>query len=111
MKKAILYILCIALITAVSSGCSEKSGNSGTASLTELKSSSAEAAQVDFSKTDDDMFTERDLNPQYDDSSSVIITLSGNNATAASDSVKISDGKITITVEATYFVSELIITV
>lgn len=106
MKKAILYILCIALITAVSSGCSEKSGNSGTASLTELKSSSAEAAQVDFSKTDDDMFTERDLNPQYDDSSSgCIITLSGNNATAASDSVKISDGKITITEEATYIVS------
>ena len=67
--------------------------------------STATPVEVDFSKTDADMFTERDNKTDYDESKAVTIKLNGGAATSSSNSVKISGSKITITEEATYVVS------
>ena len=60
--------------------------------------------EVDFSKTDADMFTERDGKTQYDASKAVTIQLNGTSATASSDSVKINGSTVMITEEATYVI-------
>lgn len=60
---------------------------------------------VDFSKTDSDMFTERDTNSSFDTKNSITIKLDGDSATTSDDSVKISGSKITITKEATHIIS------
>lgn len=53
----------------------------------------------------DEMFTERDLDPSYDEENSVRITLNGASAEADSDSVQISEGIVTISAEGTYIIS------
>lgn len=67
--------------------------------------SSAEPVEVDFSATDADMFTDRDMKTDYDASKAVTIKLNGTSASASSNSVKISGSKVTITEEATYVIS------
>ena len=64
-----------------------------------------QTAETDFSQTDADMFTDRDYNTDYDESSSVRIELNGSSAAASSDSVQISGSTVTITEEATYIIS------
>lgn len=75
----------------------ENSGDTGT--------SADSSGQTDFSQTDADMFTDRDYETDYDESSSVHIELNGSTAEADSDSVQISGSTITITEEATYIIS------
>lgn len=53
----------------------------------------------------DEMFTERDLDPSYDEENSVRITLNDASAEADSDSVQISEGIVTISAEGTYIIS------
>lgn len=53
----------------------------------------------------DEMFTERDLDPSYDEENSVRITLNSASAEADSDSVQISEGIVTISAEGTYIIS------
>ena len=67
--------------------------------------SAAEPVEVDFSATDADMFTDRDLKTDYDKAQAVTIKLNGTSASSSSNSVKISGSKVTITEEATYVIS------
>lgn len=52
-----------------------------------------------------DMFTERDMKTDYDESDCIKITLNGSSASCDSNSVKISGTTITIKEEATYLIS------
>ena len=91
MKKYISVLLALMLVLSLLSGCgSSKDGTDG--SEASLPSSS-------------DMFTDRDRDASYDESSAVKIVLSGDSATASSDSVKIDGSVVTITEEATYVIS------
>ncbi len=72
---------------------------------TETPNTNADPADVDFSQADGDMFTDRDVRTEYDESDGVLIQLNGTSATASSNSVKISGTTITITEEATYIIS------
>lgn len=103
MKRQLAAALAVLLITGTAAGCGisgsdssggENSGGSGT--------SEDSSGQTDFSQTDADMFTDRDYETDYDESSSVHIELNGSTAEADSDSVQISGSTITITEEATY---------
>lgn len=96
MKKiiAITIILLISLC-----GCSN------TEDTVSDTSSEITMPSVDFSKTDSDMFTERDTNSSFDTKNSITIKLDGDSATTSDDSVKISGSKITITKEATHIIS------
>lgn len=106
MKRQLAAALAVLLITGTAAGCGisgsdssgkENSGDSGT--------SADSSGQTDFSQTDADMFTDRDYETDYDESSSVHIELNGSTAEADSDSVQISGSTITITEEATYIIS------
>ena len=104
MKKILSAILALSLTLAFLSGCARDTDNS-TPSESWQNTSSAAPVEVDFSKTDADMFTERDMKTDYDESKAVSVKLNGNSASASSDSVKISGSKITITEEAVYVIS------
>ncbi len=74
--------------------------------LTMLLLLTACAKQADTPKTaepDTEMFTDSDVDTEYSDT--VTIELDGDSAKASSDTVKIADGKLTITEEATYHIS------
>lgn len=94
--KRILPIFLV--IVLCFSGCGKNNQ-----SKDELNSSTP--SDISFAENDDEMFTERDKNSAYDESSAVKITLNGNSATASSNTVKISGSSIKITQEATYIIS------
>ena len=111
MRKTISILLILAFLLA---GCSNTAkpeasvpgstpASEGIADLGE-ETVSTEPVQADFSKTDGDMFTERDSRAAYDASKAVAIQLSGTTATASSDSVQINGSTVIIKEEATYVI-------
>ncbi|MBE6729638.1 MAG: carbohydrate-binding domain-containing protein [Ruminococcaceae bacterium] len=104
MKKILSVLLILTLILSLLAGCGNDKNDTPSENQ-DGTSSDAAPVEVDFSKTDADMFTERDNKTDYDESKAVAIKLNGTTATASSNSVKISGSKITITEEATYVVS------
>ncbi len=104
MKKIFSILLILTLMLSLLAGCGKDTENK-TTNENQDGTSSAAPVEVDFSKTDADMFTERDNQTNYDESKAVTIKLNGTSATSSSNSVKISGSKITITEEATYVIS------
>ena len=104
MKRILCMLVTFTIVLVLFGGCGSThlgdeiigSNSSG---------SNANTADVDFSKTDKDMFTDRDGNFQYDPSKAVTIELTGTSATASSDSVEISGSTVAIKEEATYVIS------
>ena len=105
MKKILSILLILTLMLSLLAGCGKDVDSNTPTESQDDTSSTATPVEVDFSKTDADMFTERDNKTDYDESKAVTIRLNGTTATASSNSVKISGSKITITEEATYVVS------
>ena len=99
--KALIYILALILALALTLTSCGSSVNAGSTTVTTV---TAEAADNAVSKSD--MFTERDLSGDYDESEAETITLSGSSAeTSAASGVTISGSTITITAEGVYIVS------
>ncbi|MBD5145250.1 MAG: carbohydrate-binding domain-containing protein [Ruminococcus sp.] len=120
MKKYISIGIILAFLCGSLAGCANSDNTAETSSANTSgavqsntapsagivdSDSSAEPVKVDFSSTDSDMFTKRDLKADYDEKSSIAIQLNGASAAASSDSVQISGSRITITEEATYIIS------
>ena len=105
MKKILSVLLILTLMLSLLVGCGKDMDSNTPTESQDGTSSTVTPVEVDFSKTDADMFTERDNKTDYDESKAVTIKLNGKTATASSNSVKISGSKITITEEATYVVS------
>lgn len=106
MKRQLAAALAVLLIAAAAAGCGRTgSGGSGGEDSADTAASADSSGQTDFLQTDADMFTDRDYETDYDESSSVHIELNGTAAEADSDSVQISGSTITITEEATYIIS------
>lgn len=83
----------------------EISQNGGNSDNTETPGTNADPVDGNFSQTDGDMFTDRDMRTEYDESKSILIQLNGTSAAASANSVKISGTAVTITEEATYIIS------
>lgn len=96
MKKGIMIISLIMLLSF--SGCANNKSN-------DSSQESEQANMVDFAKTDEEMFTDRDYEVGYDENTSVLIQLNKDSATASSNSVQIEERTITITEEGTYIIS------
>ena len=112
MRRIIAILLILTLILA---GCGNNNQPNGTEpennSVSEGttgnsgENNNADPIEVDFSKTDADMFTERDKKAEYDASKAVTIQLNGTSATASSNSVQINGSTVIIKKEATYVIS------
>ena len=72
-----------------------------------LKEVTSEESQteINLSEIDTDMFTNRDLKSEYDESTAIKIQLSKTEATSTDNSVKISGTSVTLTKDATYIIS------
>ena len=112
MRRIIAILLILTLILA---GCGNNSQPNGTepgnTSVSEgttnngEETSDADPVAVDFSKTDADMFTDRDKKAESDARKAVTIQLNGTSATASSGSVQINGSTVIIKEEATYVIS------
>ena len=98
MKKYLSIFLVLAMIFSLLAGCNNNSGAT-------TPSGNTKPVDVDFSKTDSDMFTEQDDKTEYDENTAVTITLDGTSATASSNSVQINGSTVIIKEEATYVIS------
>ena len=108
MRKIKLLPLVLALTLLLCSCGNNGTGdnNSGNGSGNQTgDGSNGTPVDTDFSKTDEDMFSNRDSDTSYKDANFVTIQLNGNSATASSDKVQISGSTITITDEGTYVIS------
>ena len=99
VTTALALILALMLtLTSCGSNAQAETLGAGSASATE--------AAADNAVSKSEMFTERDLSGEYDESEAETITLSGSSAkTSASSGVNIDGSKVTITSEGTYIVS------
>ena len=104
MKKILSALMIFVLLPMFVSGC-KNSQPPQTESLGQSSENKTETAPADFSKTDADMFSDRDLKQNYDQSSAAFITLDNESSSASLGSVKISGGNVTVTEEATYVIS------
>ena len=120
MKKLLSILLTLTLALGLLAGCSRneqpdetKSNNSssdnqtqsGETDNTEGKNNNADPVEVDFSRTDADMFSERDSRTEYDAGKAVQIQLNGTTASASSNSVQINGSTVIMKEEATYVIS------
>lgn len=121
MKKCLSVVLVLLLVLGLLAGCGanntgednsknddSNSNNSSTATSGDDANTNTDPVDVDFSKTDGDMFTERDSKSEYDASKAVTIQLNGTAATASSDSVQINGSTVIIKEEATYVISGIL---
>ena len=113
MRKILLFAALAALLLGCLPGCrlvqqpqKPHTGSSNDANdAGDAGKDDAEPLRVDFSKTDEDMFTDRDRKTDYDAARAVTIRLNGDSAAADSNTVAISGSDVTITEEATYVIS------
>lgn len=112
MKRKIrfrLYALLLAGLTAFSlTGCGgmEEPANVSAAEGGSVDASSDQAAAALENPLDpEEMFTERDLEGEYDASSAVTVTLEGSTASCSDPSVTVSDGVVTVTAAGVYILS------
>ena len=112
MKRRLSILLIVALAWGLLTGCSAATNDKNKENAQqqgenagESSDSGADAVEVDFSGTDEDMFSNRDAKTTYDDKEAVLIKLNGSSAQAGDKSVQISGSTVTITKEATYVIS------
>lgn len=99
MQRKLSVFVMLALLLSLFCGCQPKDV------ISQDVPETANPVEVDFSKTDGDMFTDRDGRTEYDAAAAVKIDLQGSTATASASSVQISGSTVTITQEATYLIS------
>lgn len=108
MKKCPCILLAAMLLL---SGCNILEDSPATTSSTSMDTQPApnqtpvgdsEPVAVDFSKTDADMFTDRDSRTDYDEEKAVIVQLNGDSVTCNSASVRVDGTNVTIGGEGTY---------
>lgn len=107
-KKLFVFLLVLTLICSLMTGCGESDNEDSGSSSNNETENTANPVTVDFSQTDEDMFTDRDYRTEYEESECVTIQLNGTSATASSNSVEIAGSTITITEEATYLISGIL---
>ena len=116
MKKRNLsfLLICAILLAGCSTGNNEPSETDGVNNntiSTETDGVNSNTISTETENTDknsvviSDMFTDRDVEVGYDESSSAIIKLNGNSASCDSSAVEISGNIVTITDEGTYILS------
>ncbi len=98
--KALITVLALLLAFALTLSSCGSAADTGSSAVTTT------AASLDNAVSKSEMFTERDLSDDYDESEAETITLSGNSAeTSAASGVSIDGSTVTISAEGVYVVS------
>lgn len=120
MKRRRIVLAWVLLLAVFCGGCSRSDAAADSGNEVDPEDSSAvsqeaddgteaedsgETDQTELTGTDEEMFTDRDYDTEYQEEDSVLIQLNGDSAEATSDSVQISGSTVTITEEATYVIS------
>ncbi|MDD4511278.1 MAG: carbohydrate-binding domain-containing protein, partial [Oscillospiraceae bacterium] len=100
-KTALPVLLCTALMLA---GCQTKTAGTATSASSTTEAVTDTAAAVSTIDTSA-LFSDRDLDASYDESTAVTIQLSGDTASCSSDAVTIDGSQITLLDEGTYVFS------
>lgn len=104
-NKGKFSALLAALIVAVSvTGCANTDNNTSSGS-TATADNVSQTSTVSDDSTDSEMFTDRNKEVGYDESSAVTVAFSSSGATASSDSVTVSGSKVTLKDEGTYIIT------
>ena len=103
MKERVVSI-CLAAALLLG-GCGSSGGSSA---AQESSSGSSAAGGTALSADQSGMFTDRDLDAGYDESSAALVQLTGETAECGSEAVTISGGTVTITDEGTYLLSGIL---
>lgn len=101
MKKTVSIIVVLVFLLSAFSGCTTNDGSTVQTDNTS-ENQSVQVTDASFNNSDAEMFSNRDFEVGYDESTCVNIVLLGDSATATSDSVKISGSTVTLTEEADY---------
>lgn len=102
MKRKTLFPLVLAVLLTLSACSSANTARTEGSSSQTVQTGTEESVS---SVSPSDMFTDNDLEIEYDEEASAKITLSGDSASSDSDAVQISDSTVTITDEGTYILS------
>ena len=97
-----LFLAAVFLLT----GCgntAQQASSSSTSTESAITNSETEVQTVVVDTAN--MFTDRDMEIGYEEETSVLVTLTGTSATADSDAVQISNGKVIIAQAGTYILS------
>ena len=108
--KKIKVISVLLVLLLLMTACSNKTANGDDESSTDSGDTEASGivgtpVDADFSATDADMFTDRDYEVGYDESSAVVIELNGTSVSCSSNAVEIAGTTVTIKDEGTYIIS------
>ncbi len=101
MKRFQRIVIPAALTLAMLTGCGAVSGQSDTSTAAVGSTAVVENAAIDT----DGLFSQRDLEQSWDESTAVRIELTGDTASSDSDAVQIDGGTVTITSEGVYVLS------
>ncbi|MBE6624431.1 MAG: carbohydrate-binding domain-containing protein [Ruminococcaceae bacterium] len=108
LSKILCFCLTLCLIFMLFACDNDNESSSSSSSESESSEPSSEGATPTYTEAvtifnSDDMFTDRDKNPSYD-SSATVITLNGENIECESSDVLISGGQITISAGGDYII-------
>lgn len=111
--KRVKLLLAVVMATSMLAGCASVSSTTETildetgSLISTIVSSDADTSVTNSSLEDvlDELFTERDMETDYEEEECVQITLSDNNSSCDSTGVSISDNIVTITEEGTYLIT------
>ncbi|MBQ7347503.1 MAG: carbohydrate-binding domain-containing protein [Clostridia bacterium] len=102
MKKTIRLFSLLLTAFLLFSACGKSNGQSGNDNGDGVQTSGVD---VDFAKSDADMFSNRDFEVGYDEDGAVLIGLNGDSVSCSSPAVTINGTTVTITDEGTYILS------
>ncbi|MGM9651295.1 MAG: carbohydrate-binding domain-containing protein [Faecousia sp.] len=114
MKKQLSLLLAAACLVSLLAGCGQKplstaaeTADATTAAQTPNGADGDAATVTDgaAAASDSELFTKRDCDSSYDESTAILIELSGSTAAASDDSVNISGSVITLTEDGTYILT------
>ncbi len=97
MKKIIAWFLIVLFLLCV--GCDKMPAD------TEKPAETTSQEEVDFTKNENDLFTDRDTREDYDETEGIRIELRGDTAVASSNTVKVDGTTVTITADATHIIN------
>lgn len=105
MKKIIPISLTIAILACLFTGCKKVDLLAPQPQAPGTIDATMHTVNLDFVKTDADLFSNRDLEKGYDTAAAIQIQLNGSSAACSSPAVAITGSSITINKEGTYILS------